>query len=259
MSISVTYDLAEGFRFTSGAQQSNWNRPFLATGIAEDTPSNMLVELFAALPTPGDSAPPPWNLRVMGRTVSKLWKNSAGAISARGVVRYSWGSPATRTAPSGNDDDGTSLTITSFTEDVEITENSDGSPITVEDSDTLVRGETVTVSKSRARIVFTRRELDFPLDRIREYTNAINAGPWEGFADSTVRLESINVDTANDGINYIVAYTFIYKPERWNAIRIVGQDLQTGKPIAHPTGAQVTLVDPYLRRSFSPLRIDLPT
>lgn len=256
MAVSIQYDL-DGSRFNWTNATVTWERRYLASGIAQADVPTMFGEVFDALPQPSTFAPDPFaGMRLTNRTIEELWKDgAANVLYAKGLIVYTFGDQTNRPVSSI----GTPLTVTSFTEETEIDVNRDGTPITVEDSDGFVRGEKVSVSQARARIVYSRKEGDFPRNTIRIYTNAINAGAWNGFGDGTVRMESINVDTTNDGSDYIVVYQFIYKPEGWNAVRVVGTDLQTGKPIASPTGGQIAIVDPYFRTSFAGLNIILPT
>ena len=266
MAISITYDLrGSQFRWPS-SNSASWSRRYHATGIAAGTIAEQFFELMSALPSNGSKAPNPWNLICIDRTIDELVGevDAAGAplttAQAFGTVIYQFPTQTANDAPATtNDGDGTSYSITSFTEQVEITKNADGSRITVEDSDGKLRGRSIFVPMSRARIAFRRKEKDFPRARIDTFTNAVNTSPWNGYPAGTVRVEDISVDTIDSGQNYLVDYVFIQRQEGWNAIELVGSDVDTGEPIANPSGSQVALYFPYASANFASLEIDLPS
>jgi len=257
MPITFTFDL-DGSRFTSTNTAVTWERLYRAQGIDVDTPAEMIEQVMLELPQRGTVAPDPWiGMTLTAKTLDRLIGDPETNLpQAFGALTYSFStSTATAPPPPDDDQDVTSIAVTSFTEEVEIEKDWDGTRITVEDSDGVVRGETVTVPMARARIAARRKELNYPKSRMDGYVNRLNLGIWNGYAQGTVRLETIDVDTVSGGNNYDVQYVFIQRPEGWNGIEVVGRDLLTGKPIAAPSGAQLASVSPYELISFLPLNI----
>ena len=223
-------------------------------GILAGSIPDQFNEVMTTLPALGAKSPDPWNLLVIDRTIEELWQSTDSTYKAQGVVVYQFPTQTSNLAPA---DDGLSVAVSSFTESVEITKNVGGARITVTDSDGVVRGQTITVPMSRARIGMQRKESAYPKARIDTYTNKLNASPWNGYAARTVRCEGISAETITNKTDWLVDYRFIYREEGWNAIEIVGIDIFTGKPIANPTGAQIALVDPYSTADFAALNITI--
>lgn len=255
----------DGSRFTTTNTNGTWDRRFRVVGIEATAMEAMFAEVLGVLPQPGDPAGAPYAGLLVGRRVIEriIGEPNQTTRQAEGVVTYAVPTSSASVPPPINDNGATtSISVRSFTEQEETATSvnpSTGSVerITVQDSDGLTRGVRVVVPKSRARITAVRKEINYPKSRIDTYTNRINLGVWNGYADSTIRVESIAADTVSGGNDWDVEYVFLFRPEGWDAIEVVGDDIATGKPIANPTGAQVTTVSHWERIDFDPLFISL--
>ena len=258
MAVTITYDINES-RFAESLTAASWERDYRAVGILDAPVADMIQEVLTALGPYGSVAPAPFlGMFLSNKSIERIIAQPGAATKeAYGTVVYTFStSTDTTPPPPNNDQDVLSISVSSFTEEVEIEKNFDGTRITVEDNDGVVRGETVTVPKARARISARRKELDYPKNRIDTFTNAINQFVWNSYPIGTVRCETIDVDSVSGGVNYDVQYIFVYRPEGWNNIEVVGRDLATGRPIANPTGPQIVTVDPYKLEDFGSLNIN---
>ncbi len=76
--------------------------------------------------------------------------------------------------------------------------------------------EAVTVQRPQMRVTLTRIESSIPKFTIAHYLGRVNSSSWSGFGAKTWLLAGINAN--QDKGKYRVEYSFIYRPETWQAV-----------------------------------------
>ena len=80
--------------------------------------------------------------------------------------------------------------------------------------------EKVSVQRPQMRVTLTRTEPELPKARIAEYLGSVNGQPWSGFRAKTWLISSI--DVTKEKTEWEVQYSFIYKPNSWRAVVVIG-------------------------------------
>lgn len=261
--MAIDYDIAGPTGYSSQNTGDTWARRYRVHSLPNTGIPQLIQDIYAEVPDNGTVGPSPLTHLVVARaTIDEIHCASpTGLIEAYGTIFYSVPNALDNDPPpTGNDGAVISWSIASYTENEETTTDVNGTPIVVEDNDGVSRGRKITISQNRSRYALRRKEVNWPDARKKTYENKVNSLSWNGLAAGTVRCESISADSIDGGaLQWDVSYSFLHKPSGWNQIRLVGDDIETGKPLAAPVGAQEIFIDEYEEVSFAPLNISFPT
>ncbi len=75
--------------------------------------------------------------------------------------------------------------------------------------------ETVSVQRPQMRVTLSRIEPTIPKQAIAGYLGRVNGSTWSGFGAKTWLMAGVNVSQEN--AKYRVEYSFIYRPDTWQA------------------------------------------
>lgn len=262
MAGTITYDTV-GSTITAGESGNQWARRYVIDGMTSgpDIPS-LIDEAYALIPDTGTAAPAPiFNMFVREASISRIWCATPGGTTwnATGTITYS--TPTSAGGTLGTPDDnggGLSLSSTSTVEEIETSRDRTDTEITTTNDNVTMTHLARTFQVGRS-FSFRRLESSSPRARQTAHEGTLNSGLWNGYGAETVLCQTIDWQTDDFGVSYIVDYTFVYRPGGWQFTAIHEDPYFPGRPLPGATGGAVSTVDLIDASNFALLNITLPS
>lgn len=221
----VASDLISETRISEGPKGYELTRVFEITGLTGSGADRLKDALGATgLPVRGDASAITGltALKVIERTVEP----SAGT-GARVVCVYRKPTPEEQADPS-SDDAATVKTISASLSSVKTNLDYNDALITVTHNG-ITQGTEVDKQLPTVVFKYRRRETQRPFTRAVDYVGKVNLSSFEGKATRTVLCTSINGDSDDGGVTYLVDYEFQFLAETWDAL-VYWIDPDTNRP-----------------------------
>lgn len=253
----------DGSRFSSGESGNVWTRRYVITDM-ENGPgyADLVDEAYDLIPDPGTASPLPIaNMFVREASIDRIWCDSSAnpqRWSAEGVITYT--TPTRAGGTIGLPDDngvGVSVSSASTVEEIETNLDRGGAEILTTFDNVTISHLARTFQVGRT-FGYRRLETSNPRTRQTNHEGTLNAAIWNGYAAETVLCQTIDWQTDDQGVSYIVDYAFVYRPAGWQFTATHEDPYFPGRPLPGATGAAVTTVDLIPTSNFALLNIALP-
>lgn len=172
-----------------------------------------------------------------------------GGRLARILCRYSdegTGTFAGSEAPTDNNEPATAETDF-FLKAIRTTKDRNGADITVsrppQEYGDATQVKEIEKTIVAGRLVFKRKELDKPTQRMRDFPNHVNSASVGGgnYPARTLKCVGIKAQTDNDGAWYRVTYLFDYRSDTWDGEEVTWTRANGEQPNQHDAGSRKTV------------------
>jgi len=271
MAGTITYD-TDGGNFLAGIDGNTWAREFwisgLTSGVSVSAPNipNLISEAFVLVPDTGTAAPSPiLNMFVRSAGFDRFWceDEATPTWGASGVINYATptraGGAFVGSVPDSNGP-GITLATSSAVQEIDLYYDVLGAQLTTT-NDNVTQAHRAVGFAVVASHTFTRLEDAHPEGRINTYTGKLNSALWNGYAAKSMLCANIDV-RSDDGENWVVTYTFEYKPPaQWQATFIHDDPFYPGNPIplSEADPGALLVADVLDTVDFGPLNIVFPS